>query len=335
MQKWAKNARRWVVVIALAMAFSALTGRAQTANLSQTLPGHVPKAINRLHLRPFGNFNGTNHLNLAVNLPLRNEPALDNLLQQIYDPASPNYHHYLTPEQFTAQFGPTEQDYDTVVTFLKTNGLAVTTNANRTLVDVSGDTATINNAFHITLRVYQHPTENRAFYAPDTDPVISPGIPISHITGLDNFVIPRPLLKTAHWNGNSSGGKAAYGTGSGTNGEYMGKDFRAAYAPGVTLNETGQSVALFELDGFYANDIVAYEKDAGLPNIPLTTVSVNGGVSRITVSGDGEVSLDIEMAISMATNLSSVIIYEAPNGNGNSVVDLLSRIASDNLAKQI
>jgi hypothetical protein len=335
MQKWAKNATRWAMVIALAMAFSALIGRAQTANVSQTLPGHVPKAINRLHLRPFDNFNGTNHLNLAVNLPLRNEPVLDNLLQQIYDPASPNYHHYLTPEQFTAQFGPTEQDYDTVVTFLKTNGLAVTTNANRTLVDVSGDTATINKAFHVTLRVYQHPTENRTFFAPDIDPIIGPGIPISHITGLDNFVIPRPLTKTAHWNGNSSGGKAAYGTGSGTNGEYMGKDFRAAYAPGVSLNGTGQSVALFELDGFYANDITAYEKDAGLPNIPLTTVSVNGGVSRITVDGDGEVSLDIEMAISMATNLSSVIIYEAPNGNGNSVVDLLSRIASDNLAKQI
>ena len=50
---------------------------------------------------------GTN-LSLAIGLPLRNREALTNLLEQIYDPASTNYHHYLTPEEFTAQFGPTE-----------------------------------------------------------------------------------------------------------------------------------------------------------------------------------------------------------------------------------
>jgi subtilase family serine protease len=333
-QKQANNARRAVAIIALAMAFFALMGRAQVSAF-QTLHGHVPKAISYFHLRPLGNFAETNRLDLAVSVPLRNEPALDGLIQQIYDPASPNYHHYLTPQQFTAQFGPTEQDYDTVVTFLKTNGLAVVTNANRTLVDVSGDAATINRAFHIALRVYQHPTENRTFFAPDTDPVISPGIPISHIAGLDNFVIPRPLLKMAHWNNNTPGAKAAYGTGSGTNGEYMGKDFRAAYAPGVSLNGAGQSVALFEMDAFYTNDIIAYEKLAGLPNIPLKIVPVSGGLKRpSSVDGDSEVSLDIEMAISMATNLSSVIIYEAPNNTAN-VVSLLSQIANDNLAKQI
>jgi subtilase family serine protease len=334
MQKRAMDARRWAVVLVLATTLLSLTGRAQQASISQTLYGHVPVAITRLHLRPLSNFAVTNELALAVSLPLRNKPALDNLLQQIYDPASPNYHHYLTPGQFTAQFGPTEQDYDAVVTFLRTNGLAVTTHSNRTLVDASGDVTTINRAFHITLWVYQHPTENRTFYAPDTDPVISSSVPISHVTGLDNFVIPRPLSKIMHWSGNASGAHPANNTGSATNGEYMGKDFRAAYAPGVTLNGAGQSVGLFELDGFYTNDIIAYEKIAGLPNIPLTIVPVSGGVKHPSTSGDGEVSLDIEMAISMATNLSSVIIYEAPNNVAN-VVDLLSTIASQDLAKQI
>jgi subtilase family serine protease len=328
-----RDAGRWAVIILTTVLFT-FAAQGQTANFSRTLPGHVPRAINHFHLHPLGNFAATNQMDLAVSLPLRNEPALDDLLQQVYDPASPNYHHYLTPGQFTAQFGPTEEDYDAVVSFLKTNGFTITTNANRTLVNASGDTAAIDKTFHVTLRVYQHPTENRTFYAPDSEPAISSGIPISHVTGLDNFVIPRPLLKTARRNGNLSIGKAAYFTGSGTNGQFMGKDFRAAYAPGVVLNGTGQSVALFELDGFYTNDILNYETNAGLPNIPLPSVPVNGGVKHISTDGDGEVSLDIEMAISMATNLNSVIIYQAANNTAN-VVSLLSRIASDNLARQI
>lgn len=336
-QAFSGNAGLCAVAIALAAAFFCFAAGAQQTQVtgSHILSGHVPPAIARFHLQPLHDLPPASQLSLAVSLPLRNEQGLDELLQQIYDPNSPEFHHYLTPEQFTAQFGPTEHDYDAVVAFLKNNGLTVTTHSNRTLVDASGDAATVNRAFHLTLRVYQHPTENRTFYAPDTDPVISSGIPISHITGLDNFLIPRPLVKIMRRSGNPSGAQPANGTGSGPGGEYMGEDFRAAYAPGVTLNGAGQSVGLFELDGYYSNDIATYEQLAGLPSITLTNVAVNGGVSSPSTSGDQEVSLDIEMAISMATNLSRVMVYEAPNGNGNSVPDLLSAIASQDLAKQI
>ena len=328
----------FTAVIAVSIALLCFTAGVQQAQAAgfQTLSGHVPKAISRFHLQPLRDLEPTNQLSLAVSVPLRDEQGLNDLIQQIYDPTSPQYHHYLTPQQFTAQFGPSQQDYDTVVAFLKSNGLAVTTNPSRTLVDARGDATTINRAFHVTLRVYQHPnpTENRTFYAPDTDPAISQGVPISHITGLDNFVIPRPLAKIMQRNAASPGAQPAALTGSGPFGEFMGLDFRAAYAPGVTLDGTGQSVALFELDAYYASDITNYEQQAQLPYLNVTNIAVNGGVSG-PGSGDGEVSLDIEMAIAMATNLSKVIVYEAPNGNGNSVPDLLSRIASDDTAKQI
>ncbi len=336
MRKWAfiNDAMRLAIVMGWVVTFFSFSVCAQQSSDFQTLHGHVPSAVAKLHLQPLHNFPETNQLSLAISLPLRNDSALSDLIRQIYNPASTNYHCYLTPEQFTAQFGPSQQDYDTVITFLKTNGLTFTIHSNRMLVDASGDAATINRAFHLILRVYQHPKENRTFYASDTEPVISPNVPISHITGLDNFVIPHPLAKIMSRNGNSSSVQPANGTGSATNGEYMGKDFRAAYVPGLTLNGAGQTVGLFELDAYYTADITNYERVAGLPRFIPTNVSVNGGVSR-PGSGDGEVSLDIEMAISMATNLSQVIVYEAPNGRGNSVPDLLSRIASDDLAKQI
>ena len=106
--------------------------------------------------------NATNKLHLAIGLPLRNQESLTTLLQQVVDPASPNFRHYLTPEQFTAQFGPTEQDYQAVLDFAKTNGFTVTVkHANRMLVEVDAPAADVERAFNITLRNYQHPTENR------------------------------------------------------------------------------------------------------------------------------------------------------------------------------
>ena len=321
-----------VVIASVAISFSLVT-HAQQATASQTLRGHVPSAIARFHLHPLYNLPETNQLRLAISLPLRNQQALDELLQQIYDPRSPNYHHYLTPAQFTAQFGPSEQDYDAVIQFIGSNGLAVTrTHPDRMLVDVTGSVGAIQKAFHTTLRVYQHPAENRTFFAPDTDPVIHLSVPIKHIDGLDNFIIPRPEIRPASPTNSQSAMRRALG--AGPSGEYMGKDFHAAYAPGVALNGAGQTVGLFELDGYYASDITFYEQTNKLPVQTLVNVAVNGGVST-PGSGADEVSLDIEMVVSMATNLSEVLVYEAPNGGNNSIPDLLSQIASDNIAKQI
>src|SRR5208283_6167451 len=103
-------------------------------------------------------------------LPLRNQEELTNLLEQIYDPARTNYHHYLTPEEFTARFGPTEADYQKVIEFAGANGLTVNgTHPNRMLLDVVGKAADVERAFQITFRTYQHPTETRKFFASDTE----------------------------------------------------------------------------------------------------------------------------------------------------------------------
>src|SRR5579859_5303188 len=137
------------------------------------IPSHALDVIARLNLQPVSNVTGTQRLHLAIGLPLRNQAALATLLQQLYDPASPNYHHYLTPEQFTEMFGPSEQDYQAVIAFAKANGLTVTgTYSNRMLVDVDGAVSDIQKAFHVTMRLYRHPTEKRNFYAPDVEPSV-------------------------------------------------------------------------------------------------------------------------------------------------------------------
>lgn len=292
------------------------------------LPGHVPAIA--AQLTPTGRLPATNRLSLAIGLPLRNQAELEEFLRQLYDPASANFHKYLTPAEFTARFGPTEQDYQSVIQFAEANGLTVAgKHANRVVLDVAGRTSDIERAFQITLRTYRHPTENRTFYAPDAEPSVAANLPVLSISGLDNFALPRP--KNVKMSGGTSAGVTPK-SGSGPSGTYAGPDFRAAYVPGTSLDGSGQSVALLEFDGYYASDITRYESSFSLPAVTLVNVAVDGGVST-PGSGNSEVALDIEMAISMAPGLSSVIVYEAPNPSP--WPDLLNAIANDNLARQI
>src|SRR5665647_770956 len=90
----------------------------------KTLRGHVPPVTSRL--TAIGSLPATNELRLALGLPLRDAAGLDKFLAGICDPASPNFRHYLTPEEFTARFGPTEADYTAVKEFARTNGLKLT-----------------------------------------------------------------------------------------------------------------------------------------------------------------------------------------------------------------
>ena len=318
-----------VIVAAGAGILLLLLASSAAAQGRRALPGHVPEAVSRLV--PTDHLPATQRLNLAIGLPLRNQEGLAVLLQELYDPASPNFHQWLTPEKFTESFGPTEQDYQAVADFAVSKGLRVAVrHPNRLVLDVEGAITDIEQAFHVTMRVYQHPTEARNFYAPDVEPSVDFAVPILHISGLDNFSLPRPHLKRMPAELTQ---KAIPNAGSGPGGAYQGGDFRAAYVPGVTnLTGTGQSVGLLQFDGYYTNDITSYETQTGLPNVPLVNVPIDGGVTN-PGSGNGEVCLDIEMVMSMAPGIARIYVYEAPNPSP--WVDLLSRMANDNLSKQL
>jgi hypothetical protein len=296
----------------------------------QILWGHVPAVVS--HLQPVERLAPERRMKLAIGLPLRNQGGLNTLLQQLNDPASPNYHHWLTPEQFTEGFEPSEEDYQAVVAFAKANGLKLTgTHPNRMVLDVEGPVAAIEKTLHVNMHVYQHPNEARTFYAPDAEPSLDLAVPVLGISGLNDYWRPRPRLKATP---SSQAPNAVPRTGSGPSGTYMGNDFRSAYIPGSALTGSGQTVGLLQFDGYTASDITYYENQAGLPSVTLSNVLLNGFDGLPTGSGgEIEVSLDIEMAISMAPGLDAVIVYEAgPDGNW---YDILNRMATDNLAKQL
>src|SRR3954468_15374823 len=77
--------------------------------------GHVPTAAREL--LPIGDVPAQNRLQLAIGLPARDPAGLDAFIAEVSDPASPNFRHYLTPEQFAERFGPTPAEYQAVVNF--------------------------------------------------------------------------------------------------------------------------------------------------------------------------------------------------------------------------
>ena len=170
-------------------AFLCLPAPSAPADPLQTLSGHVPAAV--ANLQPTGRPAATNRLHLAVALAPRNRDALEQLLKDQQDPQSASYHQYLSLEEFTKRFGPTQQDYQKALDFAHSNGLKVSgTYSNRIILDMEGAVPDVEKALHVTIRTYRHPTENREFYAPDTEPMLDLSVPLLNITGLDNYHVP-------------------------------------------------------------------------------------------------------------------------------------------------
>lgn len=313
------NTLGWAARLAALFIFAPL---AQPA-ARQLLQGHVPAAV--MASRPAGRMPAETRIQLVIGLPVRNQQQLGTLLEQLADPASPEYRHYLTPAEFAERFGPSENDYQELAAYVQANGFSVTaTHPNRMILDVSGTVAAIENAFQVEMRYWDHPTRG-VFFAPDRDPTIDAGTAVLDISGFDNFTLPRPM----DLNARPLAGAIPLTSGSGPAGLFTGNDFRAAYAPAVTLNGAGQAIGLFELDGFYSSDVAANFQQASLTPVPVQTVLLDG-FNGAPGSGNVEVTLDIMMAAYMAPGASKIIVYEGTNPD-----DVLNRMATDNLAHQL
>jgi uncharacterized repeat protein (TIGR01451 family) len=315
------------------LAVALATGADAAVTATTTLHGHVPSVVSTLATT--GRLAATNQMHLAIGLPLRNQDGLEALLAQINDPTNPNYHHYLTPEEFTAQFGPTEAEYQAVENYATANGFTVSArHPNRMLLQVDAPATNVERAFNVNFRTYNHPTDNRSFFAPDKEPSVPAALKILDVGGMNNYFKPQPLIKL-HTATNRPGFTRTLGGTAPDGTSYMGTDYRKAYVPGTTLTGAGQKVALLQFDGYFPTDIAAYQALTGLPAIAITNILLDGfnGLPTLT-GGEGEVELDIEMVNSMAPGISQVLVYEENPAIFNPVT-ILNRIANDNAAKQI
>ncbi|MFZ0689830.1 MAG: FG-GAP-like repeat-containing protein [Acidobacteriaceae bacterium] len=305
----------------------------------QVLRSHVRPVVANGEASRVGALPATQRMKLSITLPLRNQDELTALLTRLSDPNSPDYRHYLSVAEFTEQFGPTQQDYQAVVNFAQAHGFTVTQqHVNRLVVDIEGTAAQVEQAFHVNMNLYQHPTEDRTFFSPDREPSLDLNVPIWHIGGLNNFSIPRPMVTRA-----AAGEPIPFTAGSGPNGYFLGGDMRAAYylstvPEGVTpLTGTLENVGILEFDGYTPSDVTA--SFAGVPyTVPIQNVLLDGAsASTDTINGDVEQVLDIVQVMAMAPGLNQIIVYIGPllTDTASNDTDIFNRMATDNLAKEL
>ena len=273
------------------------------------LTHHVREATHNGQAQYVGPLPATQPMRLVLTLPLRNQAGLDSFLQEVYNPASASYRQFLTVEEFTARFGPSQQDYEEVVRFAETHGFTVVgTSRNRLNLDVTGSVASIENAFHVTMGLYSLPGENRTFYAPDREPTPDLSVQLWHISGLDNYSIPHPQIEHKPLSAHSLAT-----TGSGPGASFLGSDMRAAYYEATTLNGSGQSLGLLEYYGTDLTDLNTYYTNVHQTNnVPITLLSTDGTSTSCVYSqgcDDTEQTLDMTQALGMAPGMSSLVMY--------------------------
>jgi kumamolisin len=289
------------------------------AQPQQLMTRHTREAVVNGQAQSLGRLPASQTMRLTVVLALRHAPELDSFLDQIYDPSSPSYRQFVTVKEFTERFGPSQEDYDAVIRFAGANGLKVVGGSRDGMnVQLTGPVAAIEKALHVTMGLYQHPTENRTFFAPDREPSADLPFQLWHVSGLDNYSIPRPMLKHRD---NSLVVKSNV-KGSCPGSSYCGSDMRAAYYGG-TLTGAGQTVGLLEFFGYDAADLKAYFKNVKQTNkVPVKGISTDGyTLSCLNSKGcdDREQILDIVQAVSMAPGLKTLNFYV---GNPNTVDDM-------------
>ncbi|WP_216841133.1 protease pro-enzyme activation domain-containing protein [Acidobacterium sp. S8] len=287
-----------------------------------TATRHVRDTVRDKLSSPVGRLAPTQIMSLNIVLPLRDHAGLDLLLEDLYNPENPSYRHFLTVSEFTDRFGPSQADYDAVLKFAKANGLTVTGGSRDGMnVEVKGPVSAVESAFNLTMRLYRHPTENRIFYSADREPTTTLSFPLWHVSGLDNYSLPHPLLisKTEYAKAHGIDPKTLVShatTGSGPSASFLGSDMRAAYYDGTALTGAGQNLGLFEYEGTDLADLTTYYKNVGQTNkVPVSLVSVDGTSTSCVDSraggrcDDTEQTLDMTQALGMAPGLSSLVMY--------------------------
>lgn len=315
--------------------FSVVIMARANANQNQrvALSGQISPLIS--HAQLLGTADAQQQLQLSVGLQLRNQQDLQTLLSELYNPHSSMYHQFLTPQQFADEFAPTADQQQQVASYLRSQGLTVTSIApNGLLIDATATVAQAEAAFQVAINNYK--VGSRTFYANASAPIVPASISslIVSIGGLDNAVKLKPLSQGTVATPTTNGKHARHTQRAAQQTGYGPSDLTGSYdetpLQSAGINGSSQTVAIFELDGYTSSDITQYLQNYGLGSININNVLVDGSTGSAG-AGAIEVELDIEVVAAMAPKASQ-LIYEGPNST-QGVNDTYNKIVTDDKAQ--
>jgi hypothetical protein len=174
----------------------------QNAALAQSQPATVSLATTPLEVtngaaKLVGHYDPNQKLRLVIGLQIRNSAELDQLLLDLHDKESPQYHQWLTPAQYAQRFGPLAVDEQQVVNWAQSQGLTITARyPNRLIVDLEGPAGTIEQAFGVTINQYS--VNSKTYFSNDRDPAIPVNLKniVQSVGGLNNLQVLHPASKS-------------------------------------------------------------------------------------------------------------------------------------------
>jgi hypothetical protein len=244
---------------------------------------------------------------LTIMLNWSDESGFQTYVKDFEDRASPNYRRSVDLE---AQFGPTEQAYQAVLTYLEQKGFALLEgSSNRLTITVSGTRSQAEQAFDVTISDYQLGT--RSFYANDSDPAFPSALAplIRSVSGLSDLAQHQPS--------NSPNPATSTSDATAYNGALASGSSPTANNSGLppNINGAGQTIALVEYDNFIQSDLTATLSASSLAtslSSQITSSAIAGGTGASEGQGTQEVLGDIVSILGVAPG-ANIIVASAPN----------------------
>lgn len=295
-----------------------------------------------------------NRMLLVLERSWDQELALESLLEQQQDKSSPNYHAWLSPEQFGQRFGPADQDIQTITSWLGSHGMHVDRVANgRGIIEFSGTVEQLKAAFRTEIHKYD--VHGEEHWANSSDPQIPtalrpvvagivslhnfPRKPLHHVVGAFSRTrdsghyepvsppSPASSLFTAGVNCGLAGGPC-YGVGP--------YDFATIYNvlplwnANPPIDGTGQTIAIVGQSDIYPQDVSDFHQIFGLP-APKLNIIYNGlNPGKLASQGDEQESdLDVEWSSAIAKGATIDFVVSAST-NTTAGTDLSAEYIIDN-----
>lgn len=251
------------------------------------------------------------YMTLNLSRSAAQEAALEKLLVEQQTPGSPNYHQWLTPEEFGEQFGASDADIATMSRWLQSQGLQVISVARgKSWIAFSGTAAQVETAFQTEIHNYS--VKGESHYANASEPSVPAAFAplVKGIRGLTDFHLKPRALRASRVKVNYTNASFcdSYCVAPGDFATIY--DVTPLYSAGI--NGSGQKIAIAGQIEVNLSDIEQFRSMFGLPaNDPqmvLVPGSRNPGSNP--TSGDlAESDLDLEWSGAVAQNATVIFVY--------------------------
>lgn len=276
------------------------------------------------------------------------ESELQALLTDQQDKSSANYHRWLTPEEFGQEFGPADQDIQTVTAWLTSHGLQVTqVGIGRTTIEFTGTVGQVQEAFHTSIHKYV--VNGEEHWSNSSGPQIPAALApiIQAVTSLNNFKKHSNMHRQGTFvRAKADGEVKPLLTGTGSNGPFFAlgpTDFATIYNvkglwnAATPIDGTGQTIAVVGDTDINLQDVHDFRNLFGLPNNAVNIpIIIHNGPDPGNLGGDdeGEADLDVEWAGAVAKNAQILLVVSEDSQTlGAAGIDLSAiHIIDNNLA---